>query len=81
MARGRMLTRDRLQLINEQLAQGYPIAEIARNVGVSHDTVQRVQAGTHPLQTNPTHTRCTGCGGMVVQPCLRCSLRALPAAG
>lgn len=79
MARGRKLTHDRLIRIRQLIAQGLPINEVARCVGVSHDTVSRVQAGKHPLQTNPTHSRCPGCGALVVLPCLRCSL-SLPAA-
>jgi len=57
--------------------RGLPKGEIARIVGITWKSVDRIVRGIHAGRENAArYRRCPGCGGLVLMPCLACSLRA-----
>lgn len=62
------------------LAAGWSQRAAARQVGLSHTTLQAIAAGEHFLQRlhdHRRHQRCRQCGAMADrQPCRLCELRA-----
>lgn len=57
---------------NALLKQGRPIVDRCRDYRVSKEIKSRIQ----PTNIDPgkKHERCPDCGGMVILPCLACSL-------
>jgi hypothetical protein len=82
-----MLSMCLVEEIERLLAAGHSRRDVARIVGVSRNTVNRIAAGRRPEILDPIETelsslprkrpkRCTICGGMVYMPCKLCRMRA-----
>jgi hypothetical protein len=85
-----MLSSCLVEEIERLLALGRSRRDVARIVGVSRTTVNRVAAHKRPDVADPVETdlsslprrkprRCRTCGGMVYLPCKLCRTRAKPA--
>jgi hypothetical protein len=82
-----MLSSCLVEEIRRLLAAGHSHRDIARTVGVSRNTVNRIAARKRPDMVDPVENalsslprrrpkRCATCGGMVYQPCKLCRMRA-----
>jgi hypothetical protein len=82
-----MLSSCLVEQINRLLALGNSRRDVARIVGVSRTTVNRIAARERPDLVDPVETdlsslprrkakRCATCGGMVYPPCRLCRMRA-----
>ncbi len=62
------------EFLNASVKQGYPVVdrcrELRKPVVPSCERVVRQTA----IDPDKKHKRCPGCGGMVILPCLACSL-------
>jgi transposase-like protein len=75
---GRRMPAAKLRQILALLADGMPMARIARRLGVSPTTIAEIRDGAVGPQQRG---RCLGCGHVVTLPCRACELRAVVATG
>jgi hypothetical protein len=87
-----MLSSCLVKEIERLLALGHSRRDVARTVGVSRTTVDRIAARERPSAADSVETdlsspprrkprRCASCGGMVYPPCKLCRTRAKLADG
>jgi len=84
------LSRRQVELVRTLIIDGFSYRKIARELGISRETVSTIAKGEHLVDRvlqyddfgnghvfeSEEYFRCPTCGGKVLMPCLACRLRS-----
>ncbi|KKM76328.1 hypothetical protein LCGC14_1381240 [marine sediment metagenome] len=62
------------EFLNAAVRQGRPVVDRCRELRTPIVASKKRQPKPSELNFDKKHVRCPGCGGMVILPCLLCSL-------